>query len=115
MVTRWVLAGMFFQGLHMSAAEGNLKAMVAQSLPLNMRGTGFSIFAMSAGSAVVVGNLMAGFLADQTVAAGLGSIGPFYAGLVSTLAACALLVVFELTLPPDSNRSRFSLFKGRVA
>ena len=45
---------MFFQGLHMSATEGNLKALVAQSLPLNMRGTGFSLFAMSAGSAVMV-------------------------------------------------------------
>jgi hypothetical protein len=66
---------------------------------------------MSAGSAVVVGNLMAGFLADQTVSMGLGSIGPFYAGLVSTLAAVSLLVVFELTLPHDSNRARFSLFK----
>jgi hypothetical protein len=81
----------------------------AEALPC--LGAGFSIFAMSAGSAVVVGNLMAGFLADQTVSMGLGSIGPFYAGLVSTLAAVSLLVVFELTLPHDSNRARFSLFK----
>jgi hypothetical protein len=78
---------MFFQGLHMAATEGNLKAMVAQSLPLNMRGTGFSLFAMSAGSAVMVGNLVAGMLADQTIGLGLGSVGPFMHGAFSTAMA----------------------------
>lgn len=105
-----MILGVFFQGLHMSAAEGNLKALVAQSLPLHLRGTGFSIFAMSAGTAVVVGNMMAGYLADYTVSLGLGSVGPFYAGLVSTLlATVALLVMYN----SDSAENREKLLPVR--
>ncbi|KAK3233761.1 hypothetical protein CYMTET_55959 [Cymbomonas tetramitiformis] len=105
-----MILGVFFQGLHMSAAEGNLKALVAQSLPLHLRGTGFSIFAMSAGTAVVVGNMTAGYLADYTVSLGLGSVGPFYAGLASTLlATVALLVMYN----SDSAENRGKLLPVR--
>ena len=48
-------------GVHMSMAQGNMKAVLSATMPPNVRGTGFAISALSQGLALGLGNYMAGF------------------------------------------------------
>eukprot|EP00963_Diacronema_lutheri_P002584 scaffold177_cov334-Pavlova_lutheri.AAC.87 len=89
-----VLLGFMLVGLHMSMTQGNIKALVSESIPANLRGTAFSTFSIVTGIALAFGNILAGRMSDA-----LGSTGCFYGGFVATAIATLLL-----TLIPDEKK-----------
>jgi MFS family permease len=90
-VSSWggVLIGTLVCGLHMGMTQGLLSTMVAESTPADLRGTAFALYYLCIGGAVLIGNFVAGRLADT-----FGIQGAFYGGAVFTcLAALALLTL----------------------
>lgn len=90
-----VLLGFLLVGLHMSMTQGNIKALVSESIPANLRGTAFSTFSIVTGIALAMGNILAGRMSDL-----LGSTGCFYGGFAATLVATLLL-----TFVPDEKKT----------
>ncbi|WP_052046306.1 MFS transporter [Candidatus Paracaedibacter symbiosus] len=81
-----VLAGALLAGLHMGMTQGLLSTLVAESTPAELRGTAFALYYLSSGTAVLIGNTLAGHLSDS-----IGTRGPFYGGLIFTSIATACL------------------------
>jgi MFS family permease len=80
-------------GLHMGMTQGLLSTLVAHSTPAELRGTAFAIYYLSSGTAVLIGNSLAGHLSDTF---GRTEPGAFYGGLVFTsIAAFALFVILR--------------------
>ena len=74
----WGLAlGAVLWGLHMGCTQGLLNAMVADTVPADLRGTGFGVFHLIVGIALLLASVIAGALWDQ-----LGHSGTFMAGAV---------------------------------
>lgn len=73
-------------GLHMGMTQGLLSTLVAESTPAELRGTAFALYYLSSGTAVLIGNSLAGHLSDR-----LGTMGPFYGGFVFTAIASTCL------------------------
>ena len=74
----WGLAlGAVLWGLHMGCTQGLLNAMVADTVPADLRGTGFGVFHLVVGIALLLASVIAGALWDQ-----LGHSGTFMAGAV---------------------------------
>ena len=71
-------------GLHMGLTQGLLTALVAETVPADLRGTVFGVFGLATGVALLLGNGVAG-----AIWAGYGSSATF--GLGAVLAAAALL------------------------
>lgn len=72
------LAGVALWGLHMGLSQGLLSAAVADATPAVLRGTGFGVFNLVGGLAVLLANALAGGLwafagAPATFAAGAGA------------------------------------------
>jgi MFS family permease len=82
----WIGAGLVFWGLHMAATQGLLAAMVADTAPPELRGTGFGLFNLASGLMMLVASVLAGLLWDVVSAA-----ATFYAGAVFATAALVLL------------------------
>jgi MFS family permease len=82
----WVIAGLVCWGVHMAATQGLLAAMVADTAPAELRGTGFGLFNLGSGLAMLVASVVAGVLWDQ-----LGATATFYAGAVFASVALLLL------------------------
>jgi MFS family permease len=84
---RLVLVGAMVWGLHMGATQGLLAALVGDSVPARLRGTGFGIFNLVNGLALLAASIIAGGL--------WSSIGPsatFLAGAAfAVLSGCGLL------------------------
>jgi len=88
-----VLAGAALWGLHMGLTQGLLSALVADTVPTRMRGTGFGIFNLVAGVALVLASLIAGILWDT-----LGAFATFLVGgTFALLAATGVLIEKRLT------------------
>lgn len=86
-----VTLGALGAGLHMGMTQGLLSTLVAESTPAELRGTAFALFYLTAGTAVLIGNTIAGVTNDS-----IGTTGAFYFGLiVTTLAACFLYVLLR--------------------
>lgn len=81
-----VAVAAMFTGLHMGMTQGLLSTLVAESTPAELRGTAFAIYYFSSGIAVLIGNTLAGHLADV-----IGSTGCFMGGLAFTSLASMLL------------------------
>lgn len=73
----WLIAGLLFWGLHMAATQGLLAAMVADTAPLELRGTAFGFFNLASGLAMLIASTLAGVLWDQA-----GAAATFYAGAI---------------------------------
>ena len=74
----WGLAlGAALWGLHMGCTQGLLNAMVADTVPADLRGTAFGVFHLVSGIALLLASLIAGALWDS-----LGHQGTFMAGAV---------------------------------
>ncbi|MBB6578647.1 MFS family permease [Comamonas odontotermitis] len=74
----WGLAlGAALWGLHMGCTQGLLNAMVADTVPADLRGTAFGVFHLLAGVALLLASVIAGALWDR-----LGHEGTFIAGAV---------------------------------
>jgi MFS family permease len=93
--TTWwgALLGVMTVGLHMGMTQGLLSAMIADEAPADLRGTAFALYYFCIGCSVMIGNIIAGRLADTFAIQGC-----FYGGAVFTiLAAIALFFVIRYT------------------
>jgi MFS family permease len=87
----WLMMGLVCWGLHMAATQGLLAAMIADTAPEDMRGTGFGMFNLVSGIAMLIASVLAGWLWDS-----FGAPATFHAGAL--LAAIALLMLVPRTL-----------------
>ena len=88
--TCWgVTIGTIFNGIHMGITQGLLAALIAEYSPSDLRGTAFALYYLSTGFAVLIGNTLAGFLADS-----LGTMGSFCGGFVFSSLSAILLYSF---------------------
>ena len=58
----WMFAGIIFWGIHLGMTQGLLLAMVAKLSPLELRGTSFGLYHAITGVALLIANLIAGYL-----------------------------------------------------
>ena len=70
-----VLAGVALWGVHMGMTQGLLATMVADTAPVELRGTAFGFFNLVSGMAMLIASVVAGLLWDR-----LGASSTFYAG-----------------------------------
>lgn len=88
-----VVAGVVLWGLHMALTQGLLATWVADTAPVELRGTAFGVFHLLTGAALLAASVVAGVLWDQ-----LGYRATFLAGACFTLAALAGLVALRRRL-----------------
>jgi MFS family permease len=89
-----VLIGMLMAGLHMGMTQGLIAALVAENTLPHLRGTAFALYYLTSGTAVLIGNTIAGYLSDTVSGFGaLGStVGAFWGGALFTLMAAVALM-----------------------
>lgn len=84
-----VMLGVVFWGLHMGFTQGLLAAVVADTAPMELRGTAFGLYNLAGGLAMLLASIVAGALWDAH-----GPAATFLAGAgVTTLALVGLLVL----------------------
>ena len=86
-----VLLGAGLWGLHMGMTQGLLATMVANTAPVDLRGTAFGFFNLCSGLAMLSASVLAGFLWDQ-----FGASVTFYAGAVFCGVALMGLILQQL-------------------
>jgi len=86
-----VLLGAGLWGLHMGMTQGLLATMVANTAPVDLRGTAFGFFNLCSGLAMLIASLLAGFLWDQ-----FGASVTFYAGAVFCGVALMGLTLYQV-------------------
>jgi MFS family permease len=84
------LVGAGLWGLHMGLSQGLLSAMIADSAPASLRGTGFGLFNLASGAALLASSALAGGLWEAfgpaaTFEAGAGFAAVALVGLLATL------------------------------
>jgi MFS family permease len=79
-------AGVALWGLHMAMTQGLLAAMVADTAPADLRGTGFGFFNLLSGLALLVASTVAGVLWDQ-----FGAMVTFAVGALFSVLALGLI------------------------
>jgi MFS family permease len=89
-----VFLGAGLWGLHLGMTQGLLSAMIADTTPTAWRGTGFGVFSLISGVALLIASVAAGAIWDQ-----FGSQTTFVVG-----GTFALLSVFALPLLSNGNR-----------
>jgi MFS family permease len=83
-----VFIGAALWGLHMALTQGLLSKLVADTTPTELRGTGFGIFNLISGIALLLASVIAGALWNS-----LGAWATFLAGAaIAAVAASGLLV-----------------------
>lgn len=81
------LSGAALWGLHMALTQGLLSKLVADTAPAALRGTGFGIFNLMSGAALLLASIIAGWLWST-----FGASATFFSGAgFATLAAGGLL------------------------
>ncbi len=85
-------AGVALWGLHMAMTQGLLAAMVADTAPADLRGTGYGFFNLLSGLAMLIASGLAGWLWQS-----FGAATTFMAGI--GFAALALLLVLMRPCP----------------
>jgi len=84
-----VLLGVTLWGLHMGLTQGLLSALVADTAPIELRGTAFGVFNLISGLALLAASIIAGALWDT-----IGSASTFWTGAAfTTLAAAGMLAI----------------------
>lgn len=82
-----VVIGVMLWGIHMGMTQGLLATMVADTAPVNLKGTAFGIFNLVSGVAMLVASVLAGLLWDH-----LGPAFTFYAGASFSVVALFALI-----------------------
>lgn len=90
-----VLLGVGLWGLHLGVTQGLLATMVADTAPVDLRGTAYGLFNLASGLAVLVASVLAGLLWD-----GLGASVTFYAGAIFSG-----LAIFGIVICPVLSRT----------
>ena len=93
-----IFVGMLLAGLHMGMTQGLISALIAETTLPHFRGTAFALYYLTSGTAVLIGNLIAGYLSDIMG----GAIGAFWGGAVFT----GLAAVYLVKVMRDSNTER---------
>jgi MFS family permease len=88
--------GIMLWGLHMGFTQGVLAALIADSAPADLRGTGFGIFNLVTGVAMLIASVLAGYLWDK-----LGSQATFFAGAI--FAGVTLMGIFGMSLAAKNS------------
>lgn len=86
-----VVAGVGLWGFHLGMTQGLLATMIAEAAPADLRGTGFGLFNLASGIAMLIASALAGFLWDQ-----YGPAMTFYAGAAFCLLALMGLILYQL-------------------
>jgi len=94
-----VLIGVGLWGLHMGMTQGLLAAMVADTVPADLRGTAYGFFNLASGVAMLMASMLAGFLWDQ-----LGAPFTFYAGAAFCATALLGLILYRTTCEQISGQ-----------
>ncbi|MEQ1581320.1 MAG: MFS transporter [Steroidobacteraceae bacterium] len=82
-----VLAGVALWGVHMGMTQGLLATMVADTAPVDLRGTAFGFFNLVSGVAMLIASAVAGLLWDQA-----GASVTFYTGAGFCVVALLVLI-----------------------
>ena len=87
-----ILAGAALWGLHMAFTQGLLSKLVADTVPADLRGTGFGVFNLVSGGALLLASVIAGVLwsaigPSATFLAGAGFAAAAAIGLATVRAA----------------------------
>ena len=82
----WFWAGVALWGLHMAMTQGLLATMVADTAPVDLRGTAYGFFNLVSGLAMLIASGLAGLLWDQ-----LGASFTFLAGIAFSVLALLLM------------------------
>jgi MFS family permease len=93
--TLLVLAGAALWGLHLAFTQGLFAKLVADTTPAELRGTGFGIFNLVGGAAVLLASVIAGVLWSS-----LGPSATFLAGAAFATVAAIGLVAAARRFPP---------------
>ena len=88
-----VLIGVALWGIHMGITQGLLATMVANTAPIDLRGTAYGFFNLMSGFAMLIASVFAGLLWDR-----FGASFTFYAGAVF-----CVLALIGLILQPKEN------------
>lgn len=100
---RVVFAGVALWGLHMGITQGLLATMVANTAPVNLRGTAFGFFNLISGMTMLAASALAGLLWDR-----LGPAFTFHAGILFCVLALAGLAYKGMRRRPDKNNGIYS-------
>jgi len=82
-----IMLGVVFWGLHMGFTQGLLATLVADTAPVDLRGTAFGVFNFAIGIAMLIASVIAGGLWDV-----YGPAATFFAGAGFTAVALAGVV-----------------------
>ena len=95
-----IFAGIALWGLHMGLTQGLLATMVADTAPVDMRGTAFGFFNLFSGLTLMIASVLAGLLWDR-----LGSSSTFTAGAIfcALALACIAIKMRGDRLPHDAS------------
>ena len=74
----FILVGVALWGLHLAMTQGLLAAMVADTAPEDLRGTGFGFFNLASGLALLVASPLAGLLWDSLGAEFTFAVGALF-------------------------------------
>ena len=83
-----LFAGIVLWGVHMGLTQGLLSALIADASPPHLRGTGFGVFHLVSGVALLIASVLAGWLWSA-----YGPGATFYAGAAFAAVALAGLVI----------------------
>jgi MFS family permease len=98
-----VIAGVSLWGVHMGITQGLLATMVADTAPVDLRGTAYGTFNLVSGIGMLVASVIAGLLWER-----LGASSTFHAGAgfcVLTLIGLAWRSIVRAPREPDRRRS----------
>lgn len=96
-----VLVGVALWGIHMGITQGLLATMVADTAPVDLRGTAYGFFNLLSGISMLIASLVAGLLWDQ-----LGAAFTFYTGGAFCLIALIGLALSTHRQAPDIMEPR---------
>lgn len=96
-----ILAGVVLWGLHMGFTQGILARLVADSAPVELRGTAFGMFNLVTGGSLLIASVLAGFLWDA-----YGPEATFLAGAVLAMITIAGLVALRGLIAKPEGQSK---------
>jgi len=81
--------GVVLWGLHMGFTQGLLATLVADTAPVELRGTAFGMFNLATGTVLLIASILAGWLWDA-----FGPTATFLAGAVFSGCAALLMAIY---------------------